>query len=234
MSSISLKAKHLAYALDSSKILFRNVCFEYKGGDIVCLLGHNGAGKSTLLKVCAGVLSPSNGNLVFYNNLLPYQNGISWLPQQLSRPENFNVTEFLNLQPMASLNIESGNLHILDDFGIHSLNEMELTELSGGEWKRVQLARIWSHKAKWLFLDEPESDLDWNYKEELIYNCKLYAQQNNAIIFMTTHDLYFAKKVANKICALSDGIWVWDSSADVFWNSKIIHKLYGVGIFHEL
>ena len=241
MKKLSIKANDLSYAVSPSKILFRNVCFDYSDGDIICLLGNNGAGKSTLLKVCAGLLEATSGKIdITSTNNTTYsdfekENAVSWLPQQLFRPENFNVIEFLSLNDILfSKNniLYDKNLvdykGILRDFELSHLEKRELIELSGGEWKRVQLARIWAKKAKVLFLDEPESDLDVSHKEELIFKCKLYARENNSIIFITTHDLLFAKEIANKICALSDGLWVWNSESDIFWKSNIIQKLYGI------
>lgn len=245
MSNISIKANDLAYATKTSKILFRNVCFEYFGGDIICLLGNNGAGKSTLLKVCAGLLEASYGEIFLLKsvgqiplNYSEYSNIISWLSQQLDRPNNFKVIEFLSLNEFFynknSILCDKKRIYykgILNDFELSHLEKRELSELSGGEWKRIQLARIWAKKSRILFLDEPENDLDIRYKQELIYKCKSYAKQNNSIIFITTHDLFFAKEVANKICALSDGLWVWNSDADIFWESNIIQKLYGIRNF---
>lgn len=240
-NEVIIKANDLAYASKMNKILFQNVCFEYSGGDIICLLGNNGAGKSTLLKVCAGILEPTYGEILFTNgsgillNDLRKENLLSWLSQYLQRPENFNVVEFLSLNERSCYNNSGLSKKnkidfqaILRDFDLLHLEKRELIELSGGEWKRVQLARIWAEKAKILFLDEPESDLDISHKQQLIHKCKQYAQQNNSTIFMTTHDLFFAKEVANKICALSEGLWVWNSDADIFWKSNIIQKLYGI------
>jgi ABC-type cobalamin/Fe3+-siderophores transport system ATPase subunit len=241
MSNLVIKANDLAYATNFSKILFRNVNFEYFGGDIICLLGNNGSGKSSLLKVCAGLLEATYGKLhiqythKIYSNHYTENNIMSWLPQQLGRPADFNVIEFLNLSGIfINKNKVLYNKNLIDyssilrDFEVSHLEKRELIELSGGEWKRVQLARIWAKKARILFLDEPESDLDISHKLGLIERCKLYALQNNSIIFIATHDLLFAKEVANKICALSDALWVWNSEADVFWGANIIQKLFGV------
>jgi len=241
MTPIFLKSLDLAYAVKSGKILFRNVSFEFTGGDIICLLGNNGAGKSTLLKVCAGLLEPSYGQVSLLKSqddlLKSHKNrkSISWLPQQLIRPENFNVIEFISLSDFLNRNTSylSNELsidydNILRDFDLMHLKNTELVDLSGGEWKRVQLARIWASKAKVLFLDEPESDLDARHKHDLIYKCKLYARENQSIIFITSHDLFFAREIANKICALSDGLWVWNSDSDFFWRSNILQKLYGI------
>lgn len=241
MTKLSLKAIDLAYAVKSSKILFRNVSFEYSPGDIICLLGNNGAGKSTLLKVCAGILDASVGEISLNQankNSFGEKEDVkvtSWLPQHLGRPENFNVIEFITLNELLynKFRYLSGDLaidynEILREFDLMHLKKTELVALSGGEWKRVQLARMWASKAKVLLLDEPESDLDIRHKQDLIYKCKLYALENQSIIFITTHDLFFAKEIANKICALNDGLWVWNSDSDFFWRSNIVQKLYGI------
>ncbi len=237
MKNIEINAFNLAYQWNSSKIIFRNVQFSYQEGDIICLLGNNGAGKSTLLKICAGILKPSQGSLaILQNGKVLKENDkiikmLSWLPQQLNRPEHFSVKEFLALQSIFSerklLDVQENFIYReLKKFDIAHLYEAELKQLSGGEWKRVQLARIWLQEAKIIFMDEPDSDLDLKYKHLLIEYCKNYAKENKAIIFLITHDLNFARNIATKICALKDGLWVWNSHADKFWDSKIINKLY--------
>ena len=237
MKNIEINAFNLAYEWNSSKIILRNVQFSYQEGDIICLLGNNGAGKSTLLKICAGILKPTLGSVaVIQNGKILAENDkiiktLAWLPQQLNRPEHFSVKEFLTLQDVHSIRKhllvqESFIFKVLNAFEIAHLYEAELKQLSGGEWKRVQLARIWLQEANIVFMDEPDSDLDLKYKYLLIEYCKNYVKENKAILFLITHDLNFAKNIATKICALKEGLWVWDSNAMNFLDSKIINKLY--------
>ncbi|KAB8030948.1 ATP-binding cassette domain-containing protein [Fluviispira multicolorata] len=242
MSAFVFKAEKIFYSTPNHNILLKDINFEYNEGDIVCLLGNNGAGKSTLIKICAGILSASFGNILINKNNIKcigktqQSQLISWLPQSLYRAENFNVIEFLSLNSLrVSKNMQKSNSELpfdfsnaLRDFDILDQAKKELILLSGGEWKRVQLARLWLRKAKILFLDEPDGDLDLKHKINLVGKCKEYAQKNKAIIFITSHDIHFAKMVANKICALNNGIFVWNSEADIFWSLNILQKLYGL------
>jgi ABC-type multidrug transport system ATPase subunit len=196
----------------------------------VCVLGNNGAGKSTFLKLCAGLLSPTYGSIIFnhfsISDILKKKShfSISWLPQQLRRAENFNVIEFLSLNNKDVRKFDP----ILEEFDLSFLRNKELSALSAGEWKRVQLGKIWLKTSALLCLDEPDSDLDVNYKIGLRDKCRRYAFENQAIVFIVTHDLDFAKEVANKICALSQGLLVWNSSAELFWKGNFLSKLYGL------
>lgn len=240
MKNIEINANDLAYAVDSSKILFRNVHFSYQEGDIICLLGNNGAGKSSLLKVCAGILSPTFGkytiskNGVIIQNLSEILRLTAWLPQMLIRPEYFNVKEFLALKNPWDEGSDFfspfffSQDYVLNEFEISHLYHNELKQLSGGEWKRVQLARLWMNRAKVIFMDEPESDLDLKYKYLLAKFCKDYVKENKAIIFVVTHNLDFAQSIATQICALKDGLWVWNSKAEDFWRSNVFNKLYDI------
>lgn len=241
MRNVILKANSISYYTEDYKCLFRNVSFEYFGGDIICLLGNNGAGKSTLLKVCAGLLQPDLGDISInianeINSMkISKDSSISWLPQSLTRPQNFNVLEFLSLNRIyfnKNKLLNDKNIvdyeAILSDFNILHLRKRELIDLSGGEWKRVQLARIWAQKSKVVLLDEPDNDLDLSYKQDLIYNCKLFSRKNNSIIFIITHDILFAKEVANKICVLNNSLWVWNSNAELFWSLYVFKKVFGI------
>jgi iron complex transport system ATP-binding protein len=233
MKKISIFAKDLAYTVNSSNIIFRNVSFNYQEGDIICLLGNNGAGKSTLFKVCSNILKPTFGEYVIKedNNVLlsdiEKTKYVKWLPQNLTRPENFRVSEFLTLdKSLNQSSIEEPSIEFFKNLDISNLLHIELGKLSGGEWKKVQLTRIWRTNARIIFMDEPDSDLDVKNKYLLKEFCLEYARKNRAIIFMITHDLNFAKIVANKICAIKNGLWIWNSEAENFWKSSIVEKLY--------
>ncbi|WGL61360.1 ABC transporter ATP-binding protein [Pigmentibacter sp. JX0631] len=233
MKKISIFAKDLAYAVNSSNIIFRNVSFNYQEGDIICLLGNNGAGKSTLFKVCSNILKPTFGEYVIKedNNVLQTNiekiKYVKWLPQNLTRPENFRVNEFLTLDySLNKSNVEESKIEFLKNLDISHLLYTDLNKLSGGEWKKVQLTRIWRTNSRIIFMDEPDSDLDVKNKYLLKEFCLEYAKKNRAIIFMITHDLNFAKIIANKVCAIKNGLWIWNSEAENFWNSRTVEKLY--------
>ncbi len=240
MIGLNFKVKTLFYLDYNRKTLLKDINFEFNEGEIICFLGNNGAGKSTLLKICAGVVEPSYGQVSINQEKISNINNlyrsrmISWLPQSFTRAENFNVEEFLLLERENNIKFlqKSNNEFSIDfssllrDFDIASQAKKEIILLSGGEWKRVQLARIWQRKSKILILDEPDGDLDLKHKINLVEKCREYVVKNKAIIFLATHDLHFAKMIANRICALNNGVLTWNSEADIFWNLNILKKLY--------
>jgi ABC-type cobalamin/Fe3+-siderophores transport system ATPase subunit len=215
--------------------ILRNISFEFEASGIICLLGNNGAGKSTLLKTCAGILEPDFGALslnqlnVHHMDEKQRAQKIGWLAQSLARCEDVSVHEFMNLS--SSHFLEESKL--LNLFDLSKLRHQDILHLSGGEWKRLQLARLWKEKSQILLLDEPDSDLDPYYKKKVIKLCKQYVKENNAIVLVSTHDIFFAREIATRICVMSNGLLVWNSEASEFWNSDVIRSVYGANFFKE-
>ena len=223
-------ATNLNFSEKETSIL-KNICFSFQAGQIICILGNNGSGKSTLLKVCAGILTPSSG-VVTLNNEDIYSlkdearaKLIGWQPQNINRPYNMSLLEFMDLTP------SSHQQELLDLFEVSQFSNKNIDTLSGGEWKRGQLARLWQTNCKVMFLDEPDSDLDLRHKKKLVHYCKDYVQKNNAIMVIVTHDIVFAREVADKICALSDGYLVWNSNSTEFWKTKVINKIFSTKVY---
>ncbi len=246
-----LNVSRLCFAEDNFTLL-KNINFSITGGQIVCLLGNNGSGKSTLLRLCAGLLKPSYGD-IFLNDLDIFKlqdeeraKLIAWLPQNLSRPYSMTQSEFMDLTqlPVSSCMSSRGlptsspcltggsNLEkFLELFEVERFKYKQISTLSGGEWKRTQLARLWQTNCRFMLLDEPDGDLDLRHKKKLSRLCKQYVHQNNTIMLIVTHDIVFAREVADKIFALADGHLVWNSHQSEFWNSKIINKIFTTKVF---
>lgn len=219
------------YFNNNDTFFLKNINFSFKTGEIICILGNNGSGKSTFLKVCAGILKPSCGTVTLdrknIHTLADEERAklVAWQPQSLSTPYNMTLAEFMKLTP--GYNCEE----LLKLFEIEKLKDKNISAFSGGEWKRSQLARLWQSNAKLVLLDEPDSDLDLRHKKKLVHFCKNYVQQNKAIMAIVTHDIVFAKEVADRVCALSEGYLVWNSRSDEFWNTKVINKIFSTKVF---
>lgn len=234
MTNVILTAQNLTFVVPPHQSIFQSVSFSFQAGDVVCVLGNNGSGKSSFLKVCAGLCVPTYGHVAFnqtdiHGLSLPERSKkIAWLPQTLEKMENLSGIDFLNL----SANMESLKKTDWEDeierFDLANILKKDLTQLSGGEWKRLQLAKVWSRKAPVLFLDEPEGSLDLRHKMILAQQCKNYAKKNDAIVFIVTHEMGFAKQVAEHILAFHNHLLVWNSAAADFWQSSASLKLFGV------
>lgn len=228
-----LEAKNIFFEVNKSLIL-SNINFVFAPREIVCLLGNNGSGKSTLLKLCAGILKPSSGEMrINKTNILQISNSkrsniIGWQPQNLERPFHMSVSEFFALTPVGS-RVQNPFPH--NYFQLDGLMFRDIATLSGGEWKRAQLTRLWQTQCPILLLDEPDSDLDLRHKKLLAFLCKKYVQENNATLVVATHDIVFAKEVATRVCAISQGRLVWDSGENEFWKSKVINKIFSTKVY---
>jgi iron complex transport system ATP-binding protein len=222
--------ENLSYTQEKNNIL-KSIHFSYETGDIVCGLGNNGSGKSTLLKIAAGLFKPSCGNVMLNgNNIFQISEAnraslIGWQPQNIERPFQMTLDEFMQLTPSPN------QQKYLEQFEVDHLKSKNINTFSGGEWKRAQLARLWQTKAPLLLLDEPDSDLDLRHKKKLAQFCKDYVQENKAILLLVTHDIIFARAVATQIIALSHGSLVWNSKATDFWDTKVINKIYSTKVY---
>lgn len=236
MTHSILTIQDLAFVALPHTPIFQSISCVFQSGDVVCILGNNGSGKSSFLKVCAGLWNPTYGRVTLNQvpihalSLEERSQKIAWLPQMLERIEHFSGFDFMNLTSNTKSSERYDWKNEIEQFELKDVVKKDLTQLSGGEWKRLQLAKIWSHQAPFLLLDEPESHLDLRHKILLAKQCKTYAKETGGIVFIVTHEMGFAKEVAEYILAFQHGLLVWNSSAHEFWQSRASLKLFGVNV----
>jgi lipopolysaccharide export system ATP-binding protein len=143
---------------------------EFKAGEISALLGRNGAGKTTTFLMMVGIVKPDGGEVVFndenVNNIPSYersQKGLIYLPQQHS--VFMKATVFQNLymvlemyHPQAEARQKA--IDLLGDFGLLAVKDSKAHQLSGGEKRRLEIARSMIMAPRFLFLDEPFTGID--------------------------------------------------------------------------
>lgn len=134
--------------------VLKGITVSVKQGEIVALLGVNGAGKTTLFNIIAGVTKVTQGEIWMGQQFLSHmhvderaQLGLIYLPQQSSLFSSLTVAQNLSA-------------HVLSLFDLQSLSQQVCSHLSGGERKRVELAKAVSQQAKFLLLDEPFAAVD--------------------------------------------------------------------------
>jgi lipopolysaccharide export system ATP-binding protein len=160
---------------DLTKIYHRvkvvdRVNLEFKAGEISALLGRNGAGKTTTFLMMAGIVKPDGGQVIFngenVNDIPSYersQKGLIYLPQQHS--VFLKTTVFKNLYMVLEMyfpEMEARRkaLELLSDFGLLKVQESKAHQLSGGEKRRLEIARSMIMAPRFLFLDEPFTGID--------------------------------------------------------------------------
>jgi len=226
----NLSVENLAKNYDERQ-LFENLTFGLEQGQKAALVGVNGCGKSTLLKIIAGIEPPDRGEVSFrkgvrvamvpqspefddndnivqavfaedieeLNVIRDYEIAIH---KATVDPENApDLTDVLErMDQLNAWDYESQVKQLLGELGLHDL-EQKMGELSGGQRKRVALARALVVKPDFLILDEPTNHLDLDVIEWL----ESYLATANLTLLMVTHDRYFLDRVTTEIMEIDQG-----------------------------
>lgn len=175
------------------RILFKNITFGVNEGDKVGLIAKNGAGKSTLLKIICDNEAYDNGKVTFRNDIK-----VGYLEQTPKLDPELSVIEVcmqgIDSSHEDAWEYENRFKQVLTQLKITDLN-IKTGKLSGGQLKRVALAKLIIENNELLILDEPTNHLDI----EIIEWLEGYLSRNKIAILMVTHDRYFLDKVCNKI-----------------------------------
>lgn len=179
------------------RLLFSDVTFGVYQGDKIGLVAQNGAGKSTLMSILAGKESPDEGSVVFRNGIR-----VGYLEQCPVFPAGATVLEAA-LPPATEhedWDREDRTKSMLGSLGLHDLSA-RIDTLSGGQQKRVAIARTLLAEPDLLFLDEPTNHLDIAVIEWL----EDYLTRRRVTLVMVTHDRYFLDRVCSKIMEIDRG-----------------------------
>lgn len=178
------------------KIIFDDVSYGIHQGDKIGIIGINGTGKTTILKIIAGLEEPDEGQVIMQNGLR-----ITYLPQNPEFPPNATILDYVadgKWQKDWATASEAAN--VLNKLGITN-HEEKIEHLSGGQKKRVALARTLVNPADILILDEPTNHID----NEMASWLEDYLRKFKGALVMVTHDRYFLERVTNKILEISHG-----------------------------
>ena len=216
-----LKIENVCFSYSDKKVL-DNVSLSLDSGEFVAILGANGAGKSTLMKIASGYLKSKSGAVLLKNkNILKYSPSElakerAVLEQESPLEFNYTVIDTVCLGRFAmsgfwGIDEKSKDIaqKALCDVGLSGFENKQYLELSGGEKRRVQLARVLAQiqedsKNKILMLDEPTANLDPKHTHETMRLCKNLCQHGAACIAVV-HSVNLAMKYADKVALLKSG-----------------------------
>ena len=198
-----------------NKEVIRDITISIKRGEIVGLLGPNGAGKTTSFYVIVGLVKPDRGS-IFLDKLdiseLPIYKrgkiGISYLPQEASIFRGMNVED--NLMSIIEIIEKDKNKHdiilqnLLNEFDINHVRKSKSIVLSGGERRRLEIARTLASNPKYLLLDEPLTGIDPVSIEEIKIIIKKLKDKNIGVL-ITDHNVRETLKIVDKVYIVNEG-----------------------------
>ena len=219
-----------------NKEVIRDISITIKRGEIVGLLGPNGAGKTTSFYVIVGLIKPDRGSIHFdkidISNLPIYARGkmgISYLPQEASIFRGMNVED--NLMSIIEIVEKEKNKHeiilqnLLNEFDINHVRKSKSIVLSGGERRRLEIARTLASNPKYLLLDEPLTGIDPVSIEEIKTIIKKLKLKNIGIL-ITDHNVRETLNIVDKVYIVNEGAIFYEGDPENAVNDKKIKKFY--------
>lgn len=210
MNLLSLENITKAY---TERVLLDGASFFLQEGEKVGIIGINGTGKSTLLKLAAGLEEPDTGSCTKANHVV-----IRYLPQTPEFDDSCTVWEHVEkkISESTQWDMEGEAKSMLQTLGIVRL-EQKISEISGGQRKRLALAEILMQPCDILVLDEPTNHLDHAMAAWL----EDYLKRWRGSLIMVTHDRYFLDSVSNRIVEIDKGkIYSYDTNYSGFLELK--------------
>ena len=230
-----LKINNISKAFKDKKIV-SGVSFEVNAGDIYGLLGPNGAGKTTTFYIIGGLLSSDRGQIILSGediSAIPMhqrsKRGIKYLPQEPSIFQNLSVYE--NLYGLAELSFDNKrDIEIfidnsMEEFNLSKISDLKGRQLSGGQRRKVEIARTLAADPKVILLDEPFAGIDPIAIED-IKNVLTKLLKRDIGILITDHNVRETLEICNKAAIISDGKVIAEGNKESLISNEIVKKVY--------
>ncbi|RLK63803.1 ABC transporter ATP-binding protein [Atopobacter sp. AH10] len=209
----------------------KDVNCEISQGRFIALIGHNGSGKSSFCNALVGLLRPSEG-MVSIQGLPEHQQNFSSIG---FAPQSQVVDWYTNVKTNVMLGTQLAHLMpekaeqqidlILDLLDLTDLSHSKLTELSGGQLQRVQIARALVHQPLIYILDEPTVGLDAQNTDRLMKYLKQEANKGK-IVIVSSHDLFLLEEYAEELILLDEGNLIYHGSMKNLLQAKNESRQY--------
>ena len=186
------------------KTVLSNLNMSFSFGELVAIEGNNGSGKSTFLDALAGIISLSEGEIFMEGKPLSQMSYsdrasfISYVPSRKTTAAALEVTTAIAVGDVFGRKMSRVE-EAIQKFNLNELQNNLLTELSDGEYQRVQLARVWVQDTPIVLLDEPAAHLDATSRENLFAELLKWAEGDNKLVIVCSHELHLNKQFASRI-----------------------------------
>lgn len=230
-----LEAKNLVKTIKKTKII-SDISMEVRSGEVVGLLGPNGAGKTTSFYIICGLLLPSSGKVFFDNRDITglslhkrSQLGIGYLPQESSVFKDLSVEENLMIAAEVCLENEEERIkrieELLEEFNIEPIRNRKGVNLSGGERRRVEIARALVKKPKFILLDEPFAGVDPIAVLDIQNIIKKLLKFNIGVL-ITDHNVRETLSVCNRAYVINKGMLLASGDSNEIYENELVRRHY--------
>ena len=232
---LELKAIKLKKSYGQTEIL-HGISLNVKSGEVVGLLGPNGAGKTTTFYIICGLVEATKGKVYFNNqdvsNLSLHQRakiGIGYLPQESSIFKDLTVEDNLIIAGELAIDNKVKREHkieeMLEIFNIEPIRHRKGINLSGGERRRVEIARALVSEPKFLLLDEPFAGVDPLAVSD-IQNIIHQLTSINIGILITDHNVRETLSTCDRAYVIKDGTVLASGDSKSIYNNELVKKHY--------
>jgi lipopolysaccharide export system ATP-binding protein len=232
---MKLEIIHLQKSYDNRRVV-HDVSLSVQSGDVVTILGPNGAGKTTCFGMIAGLIKPDSGDVLLDNKNITSMSihkraahGIVYLPQESSVFKSLSVAD--NIMIVLEVMLDSYEERIrrleelLGEFSISHLKYAQASTLSGGERRRLEIARSIAACPKFILLDEPFAGVDPISVIE-IKNLITHLKSRNIGILITDHNVRDTLNITDEAYIMYDGKIITSGTADEVVGSDIARQKY--------
>lgn len=240
MSSASERAildfNDVRFSYEKEKAFIKNISLFIENGEFIGLLGANGSGKSTILKLASGILRPLSGQVQLWGKELgsfttrDRAKLLSYLPQFLDMNIPFTVREFVGMglypyDTMPELTVDDA----IGMVGLSEYSESLITNISGGERRRVYIAMTLLQGTGLVLLDEPLANLDIKYQIELLRLLKELRAERDMTVFMALHDINIAYQF-DRIILVKEGMVIGNGTPDEVLTAELLKKAFDIEV----
>ena len=205
----------------------KNINLNVDAGETVVLIGPSGSGKSTLIRTINGLDPIQSGKLIVNNydlsdkktNINKLRWDVGMVFQHFNLYQNKTVLENIMLAPRIVLKRPEDENHELATQLLNKADSMP-SQLSGGQKQRIAIARSLAMKPKCLLFDEPTSALDPEMIDDVLDVMKDIAKNSNMTMLVVTHEMGFARAVADRVIFMADGQILEDDSTEKFFGDQ--------------